>query len=187
VQYPVVTLAVPDWVSDLMGDPDRSYPAQEERMALAIRLARANVDHGGGPFGAILFQRATRKILAPGVNLVVQSNCSVAHAEIVALMVGQQIVGSFDLGAGGAPGYELVASSEPCAQCFGALPWSGIRELVCGSRADRAEAIGFDEGPKPATWVEELERRGILVSRDVLADEANDVLKYYAQTGRIIY
>jgi len=185
--YPSVTLRLPDWVSELVGDPDRVLETPEERMALAIRLARTNVDHGGGPFGALILDRATRRIVAPGVNLVVPSRCSIAHAEIVALAVAQQIVGSFDLGANGGPGYELVSSSEPCAQCFGAIPWSGVRRLVCGARAERAEAIGFDEGPKPGNWVEELERRQIEVIRDVLADQAALVLSYYAESGKILY
>ena len=35
-----------------------------------------------------------------------------------------------------------------------------------------ARAVGFDEGPKPVAWVEELRRRGIEVTLDVLRDQA---------------
>ena len=41
---------------------------------------------------------------------------------------------------------EMVASTQPCAMCLGATPWSGIRRLVCGARDEDAEEIGFDEG-----------------------------------------
>src|SRR5919206_1833595 len=126
--FPRVTLGLPGWVEEFLSDPDRSYPTQEERMRLAIELSRLNVEHGtGGPFGAAIFDLSTNRLVAPGVNLVTTTNLSAAHAEIVAIMVAQQVVGHFDLGGRGRPAYELVASTEPCAQCLGSIPWSGVR------------------------------------------------------------
>jgi tRNA(Arg) A34 adenosine deaminase TadA len=115
------------------------------------------------------------------VNLVLSSGYSFAHAEMVAIMIAQQLVGDFDLGGEGQPSYELVASTEPCSMCFGAIPWSGVRHLVCGARLEDTEAVGFDEGTKPAEWVRALEERGITVERDVLRDEAASVLREYAE------
>jgi tRNA(Arg) A34 adenosine deaminase TadA len=71
--------------------------------------------------------------------------------------------------------------------CFGAIPWSGVREFVCAARTEDAAAIGFDEGEKPAGWEAALERRGIRVVRDVLREESVAVLTEYARTGGIIY
>jgi tRNA(Arg) A34 adenosine deaminase TadA len=65
--------------------------------------------------------------------------------------------------------------------CFGVIPWSGVRHLVCGARGEDAEAVGFDEGTKPAEWVRSLDERGITVERDVLRDEAASVLREYAE------
>ena len=95
--------------------------------------------------------------------------------------------GIFDLGGEGLPPYELVASTEPCAMCFGAIPWSGVRRLVCGAREEDARRIGFDEGPKTSDWVAALEQRGISVARDVYRDEAAAVLRYYVESGGMIY
>ena len=81
---------------------------------------------------------------------------------MVAIMVAQQLVGDFDLCGEGQPPYELVASTEPCAMCLGAIPWSGVRYLVCGARSEDAQRIGFDEGPKPVEWVRSLEKRGMI-------------------------
>ena len=183
--FPRLVLELPAWVEEVVGDRDRIYASDEERMRLAIALSRRSLDEGGGPFGAGVFDRGGR-LVAPGVNLVVLAGTSIAHAEIVALALAQQVVGGFDLGAGGAR-HELVTSTEPCAQCFGAVPWSGVRRVVCGATTEDAEAIGFDEGPKPESWREALERRGIAVRRGVLRDAAKAVLDAYARAGKPIY
>ncbi|HEV8045046.1 MAG TPA: nucleoside deaminase, partial [Rubrobacter sp.] len=115
IRFPEVTLHLPDWVEERL-EGGRIYPTAEDRMGLVVDLARHNVRRGtGGPFGAAIFERETGKLLAPGVNLVVGSGCSVFHAEMVAIMVAQKVFGNFDLGAPGGPAYELVTSTEPCA------------------------------------------------------------------------
>lgn len=186
--FPEVTLRLPGWVGELPSGGDRVYRTVEDRMRFAVELSRLNVEYGtGGPFGAAVFERETGRLLAPGVNLVVGSGCSVFHAEMVAVMVAQKVVGTFDLGADSLPSYELVATTEPCAMCLGATPWSGVRHLVCGARDKDARAVGFDEGVKPDLWVGALEERGITVERDVLREEAAGVLREYADRGGEIY
>lgn len=156
-------------------------------MRFVINLARENVRHGtGGPFAAAVFD-GTGRLVAPGINLVVASNCSVLHAEIVALMLAQKSLARYDLGDGGRLRYDLVTTTEPCAMCFGAVPWSGILQLVCGARDEDARAIGFDEGPKLTDWVSALNSRGIAVQRDVLREEAAAVLRDYVAAGGVIY
>ncbi len=111
----------------------------------------------------------------------------IPHAEIVAIMVAQKIMGTFDLGAAGLPPLELVSSTEPCAMCLGAVVWSGVRRLVCGARDGDARAIGFDEGPKPDDWIAALKARGIAVRRDVGRQAAMGVLKHYVACGGLVY
>jgi tRNA(Arg) A34 adenosine deaminase TadA len=188
VRFAEVTLRLPDWVEDFLSGEGRIYPKIEDRVRFVIELSRSNVRHGtGGPFGAAIFERETGDLLAPGVNLVTSLKCSVFHAEIVAIIVAQSMLGDFDLGGPGRPVYELVASTEPCAMCLGATTWSGVRHLVCGARDEDAARVGFDEGAKPAEWGPSLERRGITVERDVLRDEAASVLREYAESGGVIY
>ena len=188
MSFPQVTLKLPGWVEELLPDPERSYPTEEDRMRLVVELSRLNVERGtGGPFGAAIFERETGRLLAPGMNLVVPTSCSVAHAEMVAIMIAQQVVGDFDLGSEGKPAYELYASTEPCAMCFGATPWSGVRSLLCGARDEDARAVGFDEGAKLPDWAAALEERGISVKRDVLREDAARVLRAYANSGGEIY
>ena len=187
MRFPAVELRLPEWVEEFV-PPDGAYPTPEDRMRLAVELSRENVRRGtGGPFGAAIFERDTGRLIAPGVNLVVTAGCSAFHAEMVAIMVSQRRMGSFDLGAPGMPVCELVASTEPCAMCLGATPWSGVRGLLCGARDEDASAIGFDEGPKPPEWTRKLEERGITVTRDVLREEAVAVLREYAERSGEIY
>lgn len=95
-------------------------------MRFAVNLSRLNLRHGtGGPFGAAIFEVESGRLLAPGVNMVVASNCSVLRAEVVAIMVAQTVVGGFDLGGGDHPAYELVASTEPRAVCSALSPGRG--------------------------------------------------------------
>jgi len=157
-------------------------------MRFVVTLASMNVTQGtGGPFGAAVFERQSGRLVAIGMNLVLSTHCSLAHAELVALANAQRAVRHFDLGASGMPEHELVTSSEPCAMCFGAIPWAGVRRVVCGARASDAEAIGFDEGPKPKRWVTELEQRNIAVVRDLCRADAVAVLQQYKKTGGRIY
>ncbi|MCP9453110.1 MAG: nucleoside deaminase [Nitrospira sp.] len=157
-------------------------------MRFVIELASTNVTNGtGGPFAAAVFETRTGRLISIGVNLVVLTTCSLAHAELVALANAQHMLRHFDLGAPGMLDHELVTSSEPCAMCFGAIPWSGVRRVLCGARASDAEAIGFDEGPKPRRWIAALEQRGITVVRDLCRREAVAVLRQYKQRGGMIY
>lgn len=188
MRFPPLELRLPDWIDEHVESSGTVYPTIEGRMRFVVGLSRLNVHHGtGGPFGAAVFDGGTGELLAPGVNLVTSANCSVAHAEIVAFTIAQQVSGSFDLGGPGMPHYELVTSAEPCAMCLGATPWSGVRSLVCGARGEDAEEIGFDEGTKPQYWIGSLGARGISVTRDVLREEAAAVLKEYAVSGGQIY
>jgi len=183
------SLCLPQWLQGFAAEAASScYADDGERMRLAIDLARRNVAAGtGGPFGAAVFEAESGRLLAVGVNLVVAAGCSILHAEVVALILAQQCLGSFDLGGEDLPACELVTSAEPCAMCFGVVLWSGVRRLVCAAREEDVRAVGFDEGPKPADWPGELERRGISVVRDICRDEAVTVLKRYGLNGGPVY
>lgn len=188
MRYADLTLRLPDWVAGLLPSGDAVYEGVEDRMRLAIELSRRNVECGtGGPFGAAVFERDTGRLLGVGVNRVVPAGCSIAHAEMLALALAQRAAGTCDLGAEGVGPCELVSSTAPCAMCLGAVPWSGVRRLVCGAREEDARRVGFDEGDRPADWATKLGSRGIVVVQDVLRDEARAVLEAYRDSGGLTY
>lgn len=182
-----VTLSLPLWLSAFYeANYGKRFHSIKERMELAIELSALNVRYNtGGPFGAAIFDRESHKLISVGVNRVIPENSSIAHAEIMAIMMGEKRMKNYDLGAGRE--VELVTSSQPCIQCFGALIWAGIHKVAIGARGEDVKSItGFDEGPIPHNWREELELRGIEVVEDILREEACTVLRDYAEKG-IIY
>jgi tRNA(Arg) A34 adenosine deaminase TadA len=184
--YAQVHLTLPPWVHQAI-DANTVRATPEARMALAIELARLNVERRtGGPFGAAVFTGEGR-LVSVGVNRVVPSACSVAHAEMLAFMTAQLRLQRFRLNEDGAK-FILATSAQPCCQCYGASFWAGIDQLEIGARADDVhELTEFDEGPLPADWVGELERRGIAVLRDVSRDAARAVLAAYGAAGGAAY
>ena len=157
-------------------------------MSLVIEAAQRNISEGtGGPFAAAVFEMESGKLISLGMNLVLSRGLSILHAEMVAFALAQKKIGSYDLGRYDLPAHELVTSIEPCAMCFGAIPWSGVRRVITGARDADARSIGFDEGPKMKDWRSELEKRGIATICDVSREAAAQVLLNYSLQGGIIY
>ncbi len=187
MNFPELTIRLPDWVERHLKKAPDTFPDIEAKMRFIIDLSRRNIEQKtGGPFAAAVFDEKGC-LVAPGLNTVITSNCSILHAEIMAIALAQKKLGRYDLSDVGKMSYDLYASTEPCAMCFGAVPWSGVSRLVCGARSEDAQKIGFDEGPKISAWVDALNDRSIDVVRDVLRKEAAAVLKAYSAAGGPIY
>lgn len=179
-----VRLAQPGWLPAFIAG--RAEPETDAgRLAEVLALAAANVARGtGGPFAAAVYDERTGERMACAVNAVLANHCSLAHAETAALALAQQALGNWSLA--GRP-CVLVCSAEPCAMCLGAICWSGVvRVLYASPRAD-VEAIGFDEGPRPAGWKKALALRGIRVDGPRQRERARAVLQAYGTAGGVIY
>lgn len=182
-----VVVTWPDWVREVVIFGAR-YESDEDRMRLAIELARQNVlRQTGGPFGAAIFERATGALLSVGVNSVVRLNNSTLHAEMLAIMTAEHRLGSFTLAGSPDVSYELASSCDPCAMCLGAVLWSGVRRLVSGADRDDATALNFEEGPVFPQSYAYLQERGVAIRRGVLRQEAAGVLDLYRRQGGQIY
>ncbi len=187
MSLPALTIQLPEWIENFLSQRGSLYPDIKERMHLVIEISRLNIEHKtGGPFAAAIFDELGN-LIAPGVNMVMSSNCSILHAEIVAIALAQKIMKRFDLSDGGKLRFDLVSTCEPCAMCLGAVPWSGVSRLICAARDEDARKIGFDEGSKPTDWTGELRKLGITVLRDILHDEAVQILDKYKSSGGPVY
>lgn len=182
-----ITITLPTWVENFLSTQDKFFDGIEHRMSLALEMARLNIQNNtGGPFAAAIFEQQTGKLISVGVNLVTSVNCSIAHAEIVAIAIAQKKLETFDLYADNTR-RQLVTTTEPCAMCLGAIPWSGISSIVCGAKDEDARQIGFDEGAKPKDWIDQLKKRNIEVTRNIKRRQAIEILRSYLDHGGKIY
>ncbi len=190
-----VELSLPAWVKTQLNQLPKSYNSTEEMMELAIDLSRKNIEHKtGGPFGAAVFSESG-ELISVGVNIVVPGNCSLAHAETMAIMLAQKNLETFDLASRGLKKMTLATSAQPCIQCFGSIWWSGISKLIYGANADEViELTGFEEGPLPDQWQNKLANRHkdcglpeVEVVEHVMSKKACEVLAQYKNSGGQIY
>lgn len=89
----------------------------------AIELARANMESGGRPFGAVVVRDG--EIVARGVNQIQSTNDPTAHAELTAIRAASRMLGSPDLS-----GCVVYASGHPCPMCMAAMRMAGIGEVA---------------------------------------------------------
>lgn len=171
-------ISLPDWLV-ARGWPSH-LPDDADAMALALDLARENIAHGGGPFGALVREEPSGRIVSVGVNRVTASRNPVLHAEVVAIA----LAGREHWGPGEAT---LFTTCEPCIMCLGAAHWSGIRRIVYAASRDDAEAIGFSEGAGCTELQAQMFARGVTFERDVLREEGVAVLTAYVAHGGVIY
>ena len=113
-----------------------------EMMTRCIEISQKGVAAGELPFAAIVCKDG--KIIAESSNRVVQDGDVSRHAEILALSLAQQIVGSKRL-----RGHTLYTNVEPCPMCAFAIRETGnqpgrLRHQV--TRHGRAFALGHPRG-----------------------------------------
>lgn len=111
----------------------------ETYMRIAIQLSERNVKGAdGGPFGAVIVKDG--QIIASSANKVVQQNDPTAHAEVSAIRLACQQLGTYTL-----EGCVIYTSCEPCPMCLGAIYWAHIDAIYYGNTKADAAYIGFDD------------------------------------------
>jgi tRNA(Arg) A34 adenosine deaminase TadA len=104
----------------------------------AVARAVANVENGGGPFGAVIVKGG--ELVAEGANLVTASHDPTAHAEVTAIRRAATKLNTHDLS-----GCEIYSSCEPCPMCLGAIFWARLDRIYYAATQLEAAAAGFDD------------------------------------------
>lgn len=104
-------------------------------MRYALTLARRAWEEGEVPVGAVLVQ--DNQVIGEGWNRPIGKHDPTAHAEIMALRQGGQVLQNYRL-----LGSTLYVTLEPCAMCAGAMVHSRIERLVFGARDAKTGAAG---------------------------------------------
>jgi tRNA(Arg) A34 adenosine deaminase TadA len=107
-------------------------------MSLAIEKAREGIDGGQTPFGACIVRDGN--VVACAHNVVWRTTDVTAHAEVHALRLACEALGTIDLA-----GATLYSTCEPCPMCFAAAHWARIGTIYFGARIEDAAAFGFNE------------------------------------------
>jgi len=102
----------------------------------AIRLARANMEAGGRPFGAVLVRDG--QVLATAVNQIHETHDPTSHAELNAIRAASQRLGSPSLA-----GSAVYASGHPCPMCMAAMRLAGVTEVAYAYSNDDGEPFGL--------------------------------------------
>ncbi|MDC0188206.1 nucleoside deaminase [bacterium] len=183
-----LNLELPEWIDTFLAEYPVVISSMETQMRFVLDLTERNIrEKTGGPFGAAVFERESGKLVSVGVNVVVEQNCSAAHAEMMALMLAQKKIGHYDLGDIRSVAHRLVTSGKMCAMCLGNVCWSGIKEVVSSAEPEDVERItGFDEGPTPPDYNDQLKLRGINLVPELLREQGKKVLQLYVdQNGKV--
>ncbi len=184
-----LNLELPEWIDTFLAEYPAEISSIETQMRFVLDLTERNIcEKTGGPFGAAVFEQESGILVSVGVNVVVEQNCSAAHAEMMALMLAQKKIGHYDLGDSRFMAHRLVTSGKMCAMCLGNVCWSGIKEVVSSAEPEDVEEItGFDEGPTPANYNEQLKLRGINLIPQVLREQGKKVLQLYVNKNGHVY
>ncbi|MFN8038596.1 MAG: nucleoside deaminase [Acidimicrobiales bacterium] len=137
----------------------------DEAMGEALAEARAAVDHGDVPIGAVVLVGG--EIVGRGRNERERLGDPTAHAEVQALRQAAEVLGRWRLDDA-----TVVATLEPCPMCAGALVNARVARVVFGAADPKAGAMGtlYNLGADPRLN-HELE-----VVAGVRADEAAELL-----------
>ncbi|HMO41307.1 MAG TPA: nucleoside deaminase [Saprospiraceae bacterium] len=149
-------------------------------MATAIQMAKANVDNGGGPFGALIVRGDT--IVGRGVNRVTQHNDPTAHAEVVAIRDACTRLQRFKL-----EDCVIYTSCEPCPMCLGAIYWAGLSRIYFAATHRQASEAGFDDSFIYKEIPLAIHERSIPTTQLALENAAAPFVAWIANANRIDY
>ena len=153
-----------------------SYDAWRKAMRDALAEARAALDTGDVPIGAIVVD-PSGTVIGRGRNVREADADPTGHAEVVALRAAARARGEWRL-----EGCTLVVTLEPCTMCAGAAVLSRVERVVFGAYDAKAGAVG-------SLWDVVRDRRlnhRPEVVAGVLADESTELLDGFFRAHRAL-
>ena len=159
-------------------DVTRMATAVDEHfMRLAIAKAIEGVRAGQSPYGAAVVRDG--ELLSCEHNVVLWTLDVAAHAEVHAMRVAAQRLGTVDLA-----GCVLYSTCEPCTMCFGASHWAHVAKIVYGATVADSDTLGFREVLITNEMLRRLGRSGVELVGGVLRDECLSIFAAWKAAGR---
>ena len=147
--------------------------SDDDAMGLALDEARAALEHGDVPVGAVAL--IAGEVVAADHNRREQLGDPTAHAELLVLRAAAAAAGGWRLSD-----VTLVVTLEPCPMCAGALVAARLGRLVFGAADPRAGACGslYNLCADPRL------NHAVPITRDVRAAESSTLLSEFFASRR---
>lgn len=142
-------------------------------MNRALDEARAAVDHGDVPVGAVVVHQGVE--IAGRHNERELTGDPVAHAEVLALRDAAARLGTWRLDA-----CTLYVTLEPCAMCAGAMVNARLGSVVFGATDPKAGAVVSHFGLLNGAPLNHV----VTITPDVSAGECADLLRDFFRARR---
>lgn len=159
-------------------------PLEPNRLVMkqAIEKAREtmNLDMGG-PFGAAIID-ADGNVIAVASNSVLKDHDPTAHAEMNAIRMAGETLGTHDLS-----GCTIITTAFPCPMCLGAIVWANIHHVVYGCRPKDAEAIGFRDDFIYQLLKGDMKHQDVLTFDEEFRKDCLSLFKEYQDKQKEIY
>ncbi|HRO12570.1 nucleoside deaminase [Amaricoccus sp.] len=150
---------------------------EERFLREAIALARANVEAGGRPFGAVVVREG--EILATGVNEIHATNDPTTHAEMEAIRAASRRLGSPDLA-----GCAVYASGHPCPMCLAAMRLAGVTRVAYACSNDEGAPFGLSTADLYQELARPFAEQSMAISHLPVRPEGADLYQAWAQARR---
>ncbi len=142
-------------------------------MGSALDEARAALDHGDVPVGAVVVRDGA--VIAARHNERELSGDPVAHAEVLALRDAAAHIGNWRL-----DDCTMYVTLEPCAMCAGAMVNARLGSVVFGATDPKAGAVVSHFGLLAGAPL----NHAVATTVDVRADECGDLLRDFFRARR---
>ena len=116
-----------------------TQPKQNDPMSCAFSEARAALERGEVPVGAVIVRDGA--IISRAGNQTLRDKDPTAHAEVLAIRRACHAAASEKL-----PGYDIYVTLEPCAMCAAAISFARLRRLYFA--APDPKSGGVEHGPR---------------------------------------
>ncbi len=146
----------------------------EKYMKIALEEAEKAAQRGEVPVGAILLKED--QVLAKDHNRCIELSDPTAHAEILVLRKGGEILRNYRLND-----TVMYVTVEPCPMCVSAMVHSRISRLVFGTREPKFGAVES----KFKLLNDNGLNHQVEVDRGILEEECAEILKVFFKERRV--
>ena len=147
-------------------------------MDAAIQDTKNHIkDNEGGPFGACIVR--DNEIISVGHNTVLKDHDATCHAEVNAIKLASQKLGTHDLSD-----CVIYATTEPCPMCFSAIHWANIKQIIFGTRIHDVKVLGFRELSIENQTMKKLGHSDVAITEDFQRDECLELINFWQKNSK---